>query len=415
MRDIVVNVSALLVSISLLLLGNGLQMTLLGVRAQIEDFSTVITGFLTSAYFIGYILGALAIPKMVELVGHIRVFVALASISSISAILHPVMPDPYLWIVLRVITGFCLVGLYLVTESWLNEQSTNENRGQVFSAYMVINLASVAMGQQLLQLSDPGGYGLFILGTVLFSFAVVPISLMPARTPVTLPTERMQIKRLYRISPVGSVGAFMSGLVSGAFWGMGAVYLYAAGYETSQIANFMMIVVFGGMILQVPFGKISDMVDRRFVIIATCVGLVASGLFMMGIDPQDHAVLYIAAFFYGGFALTMNSLCTAHTNDFLEAKDFVQASGTLLLLFGAGAIVGPYIASLFMEYLGNETLFLFVAIVGVLFGIYASYRSFVRSAPKKRGPFRALPFATQHLVKLHRKRSKEQNETKQEQ
>ncbi|HIF25642.1 MAG TPA: hypothetical protein EYQ41_05690 [Micavibrio sp.] len=185
MREFAFNVSALLVSISLLLLGNGLAMTLLGVRAQMEGFSTVITGFLMSAYFIGYIFGALAVPKMVAAVGHVRVFAALASITSVSAIMHVVWVDPFFWAALRVLTGFCLVGLYMVTESWLNEQSSNENRGQVFSAYMIINLGSVAMGQQLLQVADPAGIGLFVISTVLFSLAVVPLSLVQSATAYT--------------------------------------------------------------------------------------------------------------------------------------------------------------------------------------------------------------------------------------
>ncbi len=406
MKDLVVNISALLISISLLLLGNGLQMTLLGVRAQMEDFSTVTTGFLTSAYFIGYMIGALTIPRLVQIVGHIRVFVALASISSVSTILHVVWIDPVIWAILRIVTGFCLVGLYLVTESWLNQQATNQNRGQVFSAYMVINLASVGLGQQLLQVADPAGFGLFVLSTILFSLAVVPIALAPARTPVTLPSARMKIKSLYKVSPVGTVGAFIAGLNSGAFWGMAAVYLYSTGFATSQIANFMTFFVLGGMLMQWPLGKLSDKTDRRHVIMLSCAGIAVASQFVAHADIENLIVFYTSIIFFGGFFMSLNSLCTAHTNDFLKPEDFVQASGTMLLLFGIGAIIGPYLASVVMEILGTQALFLFCTATSSTLLLYTLVRRFVREAPETTMPFRGVPFATQHLMRLHKKLGK---------
>jgi MFS family permease len=406
MRDLLINVSALLLSISFLLLGNGLQMTLLGVRAQIEDFSTVITGFLTSAYFIGYIIGALTIPRMVEIVGHIRVFVALASASSIATILHVAWIDPYFWALLRIITGFCLVGLYLVTESWLNEAATNENRGTVFSSYMVVNLASVGLGQQLLQVADPAGYGPFILVTILFSLAVVPIALAPVRTPGMIPSERMKIKKLYLISPVGTLGSFMAGLVSGAFWGMAAVYLFTLEFTTREIANFMMIVVLCGMALQWPLGKLSDKIDRRLVIALCCIGISTAATFIIMVDPQNSFSFYSTAFLLGGFLMSINSLCTAHTNDYLSQKDFVQASGTLLLVFGLGAMTGPYAASIGMQFFGDDMLFVFIIATSLVLFSYTFIRRFIREAPAVRLPFKPVPLSTQHLMKWHKAKIK---------
>jgi MFS family permease len=402
MRVIIINAGALFLSISLLLVANGLQMTLLGLRAQIEGFSTVITGFMMSAYFVGYILGALTVPNLVEKVGHIRVFVALASLTSAAAILHAFWIDPYIWTFLRIVSGYCLVGLYLVTESWLNEQSNNDNRGQVFSFYMIINLASVAIGQKLLIISDPNGVGLFIISTVLFSLAVVPIALMNSTTPISIPNERMRIKKLYALSPVGVTGAFLSGLINGAFWGMASVYAFSNEYDTARLANFMMVVVIGGMILQWPLGKLSDKTDRRYVIILTCFGLIISSLIMVTEISNNITYSYGAAFFLGGFLLTTNSLCTAHANDHIHRKDFVQASGTLLLLFGFGAMLGPYIASLLMQTLNETALFIFIASIALLFLIYTTIRCIQKSAPETSRKFRPLPFATQRLVRLKR-------------
>lgn len=405
MRDFAVNVAALLVSISLLLLGNGLTMTLLGVRAQMEGFSTVITGFLMSAYFIGYIFGALSVPKMVTAVGHVRVFAALASITSVSAILHVVWIDPYFWAILRILTGFCLVGLYLVTESWLNEQSSNENRGQVFSAYMIINLGSVAMGQQLLQLADPAGIGLFVIGTVLFSLAVVPLSLVPARAPQPIPGVRMKIRSLYKISPVGTVGAFCSGLVNGAFWGMAPVYLFQSAFTTSQIANVMMAAVLGGMFMQWPLGRFSDKTDRRNIIMLTCVGFIGASLLIANTDVNSIVMFFIAIALLGGFMMPLGALCNAHANDHLEQSDFVQASGTILMVSGIGAIIGPYAASILMQIGGETMLFIFCAIVAAVLLLFTACRRFVSEAPDKTRPFRALPMATHYIARMQRNRS----------
>ena len=402
MRDFAFNVSALLVSMSLLLLANGLAMTLLGVRAQMEGFSTVITGFLMSAYFVGFIGGAVAIPKMVAAVGHVRVFAALASLTSVSAIMHVVWVDPIFWAALRVVTGFCLVGLYMVTESWLNEQASNESRGQVFSAYMIINLGSVAMGQQLLQVADPAGMGLFIISTVLFSLAVVPLTLVPSRAPQPIPSARMKVKRLFKISPVGTTGVFCSGLVNGAFWGMAPVYMFQSGFSTGQIANVMMFAVLGGMMMQWPLGRLSDKTDRRHIVMLACIGLIAASLLIANTDVNSMVMFSIAIALFGGFMMPIGAICNAHINDHLKQADFVPASGAMQMAGGIGSIIGPYAASIAMQVGGEAMLFIYAAIVAVALLLFTAYRRFVSEAPEHTSPFRALPMATHYITRMQR-------------
>ncbi|TVQ84738.1 MAG: MFS transporter [Micavibrio sp.] len=387
MRDILASIAALMISISLLLLGNGLQGTLIGIRAQIEGFSTAMTGFLMSGYFIGHILGALYVPRMVGFVGHIRVFAGLASLASAAALLHIVWIEPYFWAFLRGLTGACLAGLYLVTESWLNGRADNSNRGKIFSTYMVINLASVGLGQQLMNLADPAGFHLFVLGSVLFSLAVIPVALMRAPTPPIAETVRMKIKTLLKTSPVGTTGAFIGGLTNGAFWGMGPVYAYQSGLTTAQIAAFMSAVVFGGMALQWPLGFLSDRTDRRNVIALIAGGIAATGLVMALTGSGVIWLLMMAAFFFGGFLLTLGALCTAHINDHVAQDEFVPASGTILLVVGLGAVAGPYLAALLMQALGAAALFYAISLLTAALLVYVLYARSIRTAPEKSGEF----------------------------
>lgn len=387
MRDIIGSIAALMAGIAFLLLGNGLQGTLIGVRAQIEGFSTSMTGFLMSGYFIGHILGALYVPRLVGIAGHIRVFSALASLASAAALLHIVWIDPYFWALLRGITGACLAGLYLVTESWLNGRADNQNRGKLFSLYMVINLASVGLGQQLMNLADPAGFHLFVLGSVLFSVAVIPVALTRAPAPELKETLRMKIKTLWAISPVGTTGAFTAGLTNGAFWGMGPVFAYQSGLTTAQLAGFMSAVVFGGMALQWPLGWLSDRTDRRNVIALIAAGLAATGVVMGMTGAAALWLLLLAAFLFGGFLLTLGALCNAHINDHVDAKDFVPASGTILLVSGLGAVAGPYLAALVMEAFGTAALFYGIAALTSLLLLYVLYARSVRDAPERTEDF----------------------------
>lgn len=274
-----------------------------------------------------------------------------------------------------------------MTESWLNGRADNKNRGKLFSLYMVINLASVGLGQQLMNLADPAGFHLFVLGSVLFSVAVIPVALTRAPAPELQETLRMKIGTLWKISPVGITGAFTAGLTNGAFWGMGPVFAYQTGLTTAQLAGFMSAVVFGGMALQYPLGWLSDRTDRRNVIALIAAGLAATGCVMGMTGAAVLWLLLIAAFLFGGFLLTLGALCNAHINDHVAAKDFVQVSGTILLVSGLGAVAGPYLAALVMESFGTSALFYGIAALTSLLLIYVLYARTIRAAPKRTEDF----------------------------
>lgn len=257
---------ALLFGIALLMLGNGLQGSLLGLRASLEGFGTSVTGLVISAFYVGLLIGAALTPRLVLRVGHIRVFAALASVASAFILLHAVFLSAPVWFVIRLVTGFCFSGLYVVAESWLNQASTNETRGKLLSVYMIISYASMGFGQLLLNLSDPGGFPLFILISVLVSLALVPISLTRTPAPQLETPEPISLKKLYKLSPMGFFGSLGSGLAQGAFFGMGAVYGGLSGLSIAQISLLLSLPLLGLVISQFPIGALSDRLDRRMVL-----------------------------------------------------------------------------------------------------------------------------------------------------
>lgn len=369
-------VAALLCSVALLLMGNGLQTTLLPVRAQIEAFSTIDIGVLGAAYYLGFAAGCWLGPFLVRRVGHIRSFAAMVSLASTVALAHVLVVDPFFWWPFRASTGFCFAVLFMVIESWLNEKSTNENRGFVFSVYIMVNLSVVTLGQLLLTLGSPSEFLLFAIASILVSLAALPIALTTASAPAPIASVKIRIGKLYRASPVGVVAVFMVGLSNGAFWALAPLYAQAtSSLEGMQgVAFFMSIAVISGAVGQWPLGRISDRMDRRRVILAACVGGLVGGLGMaLGADriPNGHFV-FAAAF--GLFAFPLYAIAAAHMNDSVAPGGFVEASGGLLLLFAAGAVVGPVVASVAMRVIGPNGLFIHTAIIHVLLAMFTVYR-----------------------------------------
>ncbi len=365
---------ALLLGIALIMLGNGLQGSLLGLRAAIEGFSTATIGIVMTDYYAGFLVGSVLVPKLLKNVGHIRVFAALASLASISALVHPVFLLPFTWILLRVITGFSYAGLYVVAESWLNDVATNETRGQLLAIYMVIMLAGTGAGQFLLNVSSPGGMELFILISVLVSLAVVPISLTVSPGPKFDAPEHIGIAALYRASPLGVVGAIGTGMNYGAIFSMGAVYANGVGLPVAWISYFMASIYFGGMLFQWPIGRASDRLDRRQVILGVTV---AAGLLVLAatfVAPHSRVGLLVLISLFGGMSLPLYSLFIAHTNDHLRNEQMVAASATLVLVGGLGAIMGPTLCASVMSLLGPSGFFWYLVAVHVLLGGFAVYR-----------------------------------------
>jgi len=390
---------ALLLGIMLLMLGNGLQGTLLGVRGEIEGFSTLEMSMVMSAYFVGFLGGSRLAPEMIRRVGHVRVFAALASFISAILILFPILADPIAWIAGRIVIGFCFSGVYVTAESWLNNAATNETRGQALSLYMIVQMIGIVAAQGLLLLGDPSGFELFIIPSVLISISFAPILLSISPTPAFDTTKPLSLRELMKISPLGCVGMFLLGSVFSAQFGMAAVYGSKAGLTLPQISIFVATFYIGAMIVQYPVGWISDRMDRRVLIMVVAViGGLGSliGFVLGGIFPM----LLVAAFVIGGTSNPLYSLLIAYTNDFLEYEDMAAASAGMVFINGLGAIAGPLITGYIMgiPLVGPAGYFLFIGILFVALAGYATYRMTQRAAPDETSSYAPVSMSGSPVV-----------------
>ena len=375
-------VAALLLSVALLLMGNGLQTTLLPVRAQLETFSTFDIGVLGASYYLGFAAGCLFGPFLVRRAGHIRTFAAMVSLASTVALLHALILDAYVWWPCRATTGLCLAVLFMIIESWLNEMASNENRGFIFSIYVIINLSVVTLGQMMLTLGQPSEFLLFAIASILVSLAALPVAFTSAQPPAPVASVAVRIGKLFEASPVGVVAVFMVGLSNGAFWSLAPLFAQRTPglSSTEGVAFFMSIAVIAGAIGQWPLGRLSDRMDRRRVILAACIGGLVGGLAMAFVGAQIDGGYFIFAAAFGFFAFPLYALGAAHMNDSVEPGGFVEASSGLLLLFAGGAVIGPIIASFAMAEIGPTGLFLFTAVIHVSLASFTLVRMRMRSA-----------------------------------
>jgi MFS family permease len=382
MFRILSSVAPLLLGVAILLTGQGLQGTLLPVRANLEGFSTLSIGLMGGAYFFGFTLGCLRGSTLLRRVGHIRVFAAMTAAASAVPLLHGLWVETWLWWLLRFITGYCFAVLYVVIESWLNEQATNETRGMVFSAYTLITLTVLAVGQQMLLLYDPQQMYLFAIASAIVSIAAIPVVLSVAPTPTqTEEKVRLDLRRLFRISPAGTLGCLASGLANGPFWALAPVFV--AGYSTdvSLVAWFMTAAVLGGAVGQWPLGFWSDRVDRRWVIaFAALAGLLVGLLSWLFFSRMTPALLLVLGAAWGAVAFPLYAVSVAHTNDHARPGEYVMISSGLLLMYGIGAIAGPFVASLTMQVTGVGGLFLYTAVIHLAVLAYVAIR-FKRRIP----------------------------------
>ena len=365
---------ALLLGIALIMLGNGLQNTLLGVRATLEGFGTATTGLVMTAYFVGFVSGSVIVPRLLANVGHVRVFAALASLASGATLVHTVFVTPLSWGLIRVATGFCFAGLYVVAESWINEAATNRTRGQLLSVYMIMVLGGTGSGQLLMNLSDPRSFELFVLVSVLISFALIPITLSVGRAPPFEAPESIGIRALFRASPLGVTGAFLIGIAHSALYAMGPVFATEIGLDVERIALFIAVALFGGLVLQWPIGWLSDRFDRRRVIVAVA-WIAATASTVAGVGGIDsYTVLVAATALLGGMSMPLYSLCGAHTNDHLTPRQIVAASATLVLVGGIGLTMGPLLAAALMQAAGPQGIFWLLTLVHACIGAYGLFR-----------------------------------------
>ncbi len=385
---------ALFLGIFMLKLSMGLHGTLLGVRATMEGFGTESTGLVMSAYFMGFLFSSFVTPKIIVRVGHVRVFAALASMASIGVLLHVVFVEPFFWGLLRVLTGFCYAGLYMVAESWLNNNATNKTRGRTLSIYMVLQLTGAAGGQFLLNLDDPREFELFVLVSALVSLSLVPILLSVSPEPRFEQTEHIDLKTIFAIAPLGVVGVMGSGMANGALLSMGAVFASERGFSLGEISLFMSVTILGGGLMQWPLGMLSDHINRRLVItgVSALATISAIGVTMTNPAAADPFLFLLSALF-GGFSLSLYSLCLAFTTDFLRKEQMVGASSALILVSGFGSVLGPMLASFIMGSVGPRGFFWFLASVHLTVVAFAIYRMFVKPPlpVEEQGAFIAVP------------------------
>ncbi|WP_366553822.1 MFS transporter [Aquibaculum sediminis] len=366
---------ALFLGIAVILLANGLQNALLGVRANMEAFPAWVTGVVMAGYFLGFLLGSIITPRLVQRVGHVRVFGAFASLASVAVLLHALFVHPLPWFTMRLVTGFCFAALYIVAESWLNERSDNHNRGSLLSLYMTISLAGMGAGQFLLTVADPSGFDLFILVSVLISLAVVPMLISASPTPAFETPSKLSLQELYAISPLGAIGAVGTGMSHGALFGMGAVVAREIGLALAEVSLFMGVVFLGGILLQFPIGRLSDRFDRRLVLTVVTFGaaLAATGALFSALLGNMLAV-FVCMTLVGGTSLPLYALVVSHSNDHLRLDQMVAASSTLYFLVGLGASLGPVLVGLAMSLQGPEAFFLWLILLHSAVGLFALYR-----------------------------------------
>lgn len=379
-RRTLISVVPLLAGMALLVVGNGLQTTLIPLRASAEGVSAAAVGHMMSVYYIGFMLGCVLVPRVVQRTGHIRTFATFAAIAATIALVHALYVDPALWAALRGLTGFCFAGLSMVAESWLNERVSNENRGKLNSLYRVVDLAALTGGQALIMVAPIASFELFVLVAIAISLALVPLTLSASGAPAPIPSARLPLGALFRAAPVGVVGCLAIGLANGAFWSLAPLYAASGGRGESFVAAFMGLAVVGGALTAFPIGLLSDRIDRRKVIAGALFATTLAGVALALLSRSAEFALLPVVALYGGAMLPLYSLCVAHTNDRLAAGQFVFASRGLLLVFAIGATLGTTAAAELIGILGTEALFYYVAAIYGLAGLFTVVRV-IRRAP----------------------------------
>tara|TARA_R110002096_G_scaffold273441_2_gene467327 strand:- start:121 stop:1395 length:1275 start_codon:yes stop_codon:yes gene_type:complete len=402
MRHAIGGLAALLLGAGLLLLGHGMLTTLLAVRGEIEGFGAGLIGGIGTAYYLGFFSGCVLLPPLMRRVGHIRMFAAAGALVAASTLAQGLFVDAIAWLPIRYVTGFAMATVFMAVESWLNVRATNETRGQVYAIYMLINLGAAMLAQQGLRLAPPGEVTLFAVAALLICLGLLPVALTRSEQPPRPPDTRLDIRGLFRLSPMGTVGSFLSGLITSPFWVLGPVYSQRLGYDLATTTLFMSLVIAGGTIMQWPLGWLSDRLDRRSVLIGV-FGVVAVVSALLAADLGLNVWLWLAlSMAFGGAAFCVNALCVSHVNDVMIDQDRIAVSAGLLLLFGAGAVIGPILAGQAMARLGPGGMFMQIAAVAIFGMIFAIVRRKMRAAPpnSQKDPFVATAERTPSTMPL---------------
>ncbi len=412
MLSAIASVRSLLLAILMLMAGGGFMATLIAVRLERVGSSALVVGAVGTAYFLGLVIGSVRAGRVVARVGHIRAFAAFVSLFSASTLSYAIHLDPLLWAGLRLVDGLCVAGVYVCLESWLNERAEAEARGTVLAGYMIALYVGQALGQFLLNLSDAKPSLPFVVASILISLSAIPVALTHIAAPPPEGGRPLPVKALFAISPLGIVGATVTGLMLGAFYALGAVYARRLGMDLSSVAIFMSTVIFGGVALQWPLGLLSDRFDRRRVIVTAFGGALAAGLGIALIGGPGPVLLAFGALF-GGLSFALYPLCVAHANDHLRPEQRVAASGGLVLAYSAGAAAGPLAAASVMTFAGPRGLFLFVASCAgsaLLFGVWRQVRALPIPAERQQ-TYQVLPRTTPMSAALDPLAPEESQET----
>jgi len=379
----------LFAGLALLMVGNGLLASLLGIRADLEGFDTVVIGIVMSMYYVGFLLGSLMIPRWLVTVGHIRVFAGLTSLVAAAALSYSLLIDPIAWGVLRFVVGLCMSGLYVTIESWLNQRATNETRGRLLSVYMLVVTFGLGLGQLLLGVGDPAGFTLFIIVGILVSLAVVPVAMVRIPTPMETIPVKLSLVSLLRTAPLGVLAVVVAGAAGGAVLALGAVYATQIGMTSGQVGVFMAASIIGGAVTQYPLGRLSDGIPRRRVILVVAVSATAVGVAGTMVEPGSVWQFVIVGV-YGGLAFPMYSLAVSHVNDVMPVNQLVSAAAGIVFVFGVGSVIGPIVVSVLMAVLGSAGYFWGLAAFFVPLAIYALIRAVFITRPIQRR-FVSLP------------------------
>ena len=393
----------LLITAGILIGGNGLQGTFIALRGIEEGFSTSVIGMVGTGYFIGFVLGCVYITKIMRAIGHIRAFSALAAIASAASIMMVLVIDPISWFLMRLVQGICFAGLFAVVESWLNARVTNATRARTLSVYRFVDLGSVTAAQYMIPLFGVSGFDLFAIIAMALSLSLVPISFADKSSPAPPKDVKFDLKVLWSVSPLATVGCIVIGLTNSSFRSLGPIYADGIGMSVTSIATFMSIGIFAGIVLQYPLGHYSDKLDRRVIILVSTIGALLASFFLAFLAGDGEVANFIGIFAFGAFALPLYSLCSAHANDHAAPGQHALVSAGTLFFWSIGAVVGPLIASFLMDAFGPHALFAYVIVVLTFFAAYTLARIRARDAvptEKRRMRFRSLLRTSTFFSKL---------------
>jgi MFS family permease len=365
----------LLVSVAMLCLGHGLSGSLVSLVANEAEFRTDVTGFVMAGYSTGLLLSAFLTPRLVRSVGHVRTFAGLASSVSTAVLLFPLWVDPVFWFLLRVVSGLCISGMFIVCESWLNAASSNRNRGQMLSLYMIVTYGALGLGQLLLNVSDESGFVRFIIVSCLLSMALVPLILLPSEAPSVEGARSVSIAEIWRASPLAVVGVLACGLGQSAFFALGVVFGLAKGLPLVLVSIMMALPPLGVILSQYPIGWISDRFDRRTIImLLSFLAALVCGVILAGGYYVSRTLLISLVTAFGVISLPIYSLAVAHANDHLQKEQVLGASARLVLLYGVGSIIGPIMVGALMRNIGGDGFLIYMIIVHGVLALFALWR-----------------------------------------